>query len=97
MKYLLSKIALSTLVAAVGTLMSDRDFRLARREGRLDPAPRRWRNPFRSVLSSNKHRPHQGAREMARRRGGMDWDRFKAADRIRRGLPVSWPFQGMEG
>lgn len=45
----------------------------------------------------NRFKPHQGAREMARRRGGQDWNEAKAADRIRRGLPVSWPYQTMEG
>jgi hypothetical protein len=39
--------------------------------------------------------PHQGRRECARRRGGQDWDTFRASDRIRRGLPVSWPYQAM--
>lgn len=43
------------------------------------------------------HRPHQGARECARRRGGADWAQFRAADRVRRGLPVSWPYAGAEG
>lgn len=37
--------------------------------------------------------PHQGKRECARRRGGQDWLNFRAADRISRGLPVSWPYQ----
>lgn len=30
----------------------------------------------------------QGERECARRRGGQDWADFKAADRVRRGLPA---------
>lgn len=29
----------------------------------------------------------QGARECARRKGGQTWAEFKAADRVRRGLP----------
>ena len=41
--------------------------------------------------------PHQGARECARRRGGEDWAKFRAADRVRRGLPVSWAYAGVEG
>lgn len=49
------------------------------------------------VYSRSKYRPHQGARECARRRGGDDWAQFKARDRVRRGLPVSWPFQHLEG
>lgn len=52
------------------------------------PARRRW---FAGNRSSNI--AHQGARECARRRGGQDWLDFRAADRVRRGLPVSWPYQ----
>lgn len=49
------------------------------------------------AYSTNRMPNRQGERECARRRGGQDWAEFKALDRIRRGLPVSWPFQGMEG
>lgn len=34
------------------------------------------------------YRPHQSARECARRRGGQNWRDYKAVDRVRRGLPV---------
>lgn len=48
---------------------------------------------LRHLYSTNKFKPHQGKRECARRSGGQEWLNFKAADRIRRGLPVSWPYQ----
>lgn len=40
------------------------------------PRRRRW------------HQPHQGAHEMARRRGGKDWLDARNVSRARRGLPA---------
>jgi len=53
-------------------------------------APTRTRQ-FRTWRSSAPQ-IKQGARECARRQGGQAWADFRASDRIRRGLPVSWPW-----
>lgn len=45
------------------------------------------RNPFKRRWSSNRFTPHQGAREMARRRGGRDWQMHRDGERAARGLP----------
>jgi hypothetical protein len=57
--------------------------------------PQRRSRPLRRLFpqyGSGRYRPHQGERERARRRGGIEWAEFRARDRIRRGLPVSWVF-----
>ena len=46
------------------------------------PERRRW------FYNASGCKPHQGPRECARRRGGQDWADYKAADRVRRGLPA---------
>lgn len=56
--------------------------------------PQHKRQAFKKIRWGNSV-PHQGKRECARRRGGQDWLNFRAADRISRGLPVSWPYQAM--
>lgn len=50
--------------------------------------PRGWRNPFIGIVGTNRFTPHQGAHEMARRRGGQDWLDARNLSRARRGLPV---------
>lgn len=77
----LARLALAALIGALGSLgQSEHDIRNSVR-------PRGWRNPLRGIFASNKFTPHQGPREMARRRGGRDWLTFKMADRETRGLP----------
>ena len=51
--------------------------------------PRRsGRNVVRALARQGRSTgmPHQGSREAARRRGGEEWEAYKAADRARRGL-----------
>lgn len=78
----LARLALSALIGAVGMLGQ------TEHEIRHSDRPRGWRNPFRSITSANQFSPHQGAREMARRRGGRDWQSFKTMNRMQRGLPA---------
>lgn len=100
-----SKLARATALAvyALSSLASSAD-KAAAALRTLSPRPTSSRkrgrmpvNPFSRLWGRSKYMPHQGKRECARRRGGDDWANFKARDRIRRGLPVSWPYQGMEG
>lgn len=52
------------------------------------PRPEPARSASRSErLRAAAGKPHQGARECARRRGSWDWLDYRVADRVRRGLP----------
>lgn len=78
------------LVSTLGALMSDKDHK-AFGYDRAHSRGKARRNPFRAAFSFNKHTPHQGAREMARRRGGADWLAARNDSRELRGLPpLEW-------
>lgn len=72
--------ALLSIAAAVGIGPSDPVPKL--KSAGAGPERRRW------FYRVGGWKPHQGPRECARRRGGQDWADFKAADRVRRGLPA---------
>jgi hypothetical protein len=73
--------ALLGMAAALGIGPSVPEPRLLKSAG-AGPERRRW------FYRAGGCKPHQGPRECARRRGGQDWADFKAADRVRRGLPA---------
>lgn len=75
------------LVSSLGALMSDKDWKVFGYDKAHSRGKAR-RNPFRAAFSFNKHTPHQGAHEMARRRGGKDWLDARNVSRARRGLPA---------
>lgn len=53
--------------------------------------------PRQRSVRGNRYRPHQGVRECARRVGGTAWLSYRATDRVRRGLPVSWVYRNEGG
>ena len=71
----MKKLSIATLIALGFGLAGNLPRELGLSPPR-PPKPRRW------------SKPHQGAREMARRRGGADWLRFRNAERANRGLPA---------
>jgi hypothetical protein len=75
----------SSMLADLGATKFLPDVTMLTRERRAPkPVPR-----TRVVVSGVGYKPFQGERECARRRGGRDWEAYKAADRVRRGLAAA--------
>lgn len=79
--------ALGAMLASTGESVATNSRRIQERR-KIERIRQHW-----PVKHGVGYVPHQGPRECARRRGGDDWLNHKAADRIRRGLPVSWPYE----
>lgn len=93
MSQIKNRLSLSALLVALAgaTSMDSPSVVIRDRPG---PPPTK-RQAHKKIRRGNCN-PHQGARECARRRGGQEWMNYRAADRISRGLPVSWPYQPMQ-
>ena len=78
-------------LAAVGIPVA-----IGSRDHTAAPAPRRrGSGPMEAIRRGriaphrSRYQPHESTRECARRVGGKTWAAFKAADRVRRGLPAN--------